>query len=126
MLSGKKPLSMFYAEIGELPDEVFIPESTFAPYLEAGRFVRDETQLTLAFHPTLQRHVQLKYVFFALASEAWRIPAAILLLHSSLKVPGPRQESAERMMSALLGYTEEQIDAWCDSQYRSSRIKDAP
>jgi hypothetical protein len=51
MAAGKKPLAMFYAEVGELPDEELIPEKRFAPYVEAGAFVRGETSLEGAYHP---------------------------------------------------------------------------
>jgi len=90
MLEGKKPLAMFYAEISELPHEELVPESKFKPYLDGGRFVRGETTLELAYHPKLNRNVRVKYVFFALRTEEWRIPAIALVLQTGLKSPTKR------------------------------------
>jgi hypothetical protein len=56
----------------------------------------------------------VRYVFYALRNEAWRIPAMILVLHQQLKVPGP-SEAIDRITGALLGYTDEQNDAYCAS-----------
>jgi len=114
MLEGTKPLSMFYGEISELPDEEIIPELKFSPYLNRGLFVRGEVEVEAAFHPQWNRKVKTKYVFFALAKEAWRIPAIILLKKSQSKT-WEWNETLERMESSLLGYTDEEIDAWCAS-----------
>jgi hypothetical protein len=113
MLAGKKPLAMFYGEIGELPHEELIPEGQFAPYLNGGEFVRGETILEGAFHPIWKRNVRVKYVFFALKNEAWRIPAMILVLTARRKAEAPDLTS-ERLIGALLGYTEAEIDAQCE------------
>ena len=113
MLAGKKPLAMFYGEIGELPHEELIPEEQFAPYLNGGKFVRGETILEGAFHPIWKRNVRVKYVFFALKNEAWRIPAMILVLTARRKAEAPDLTS-ERLIGALLGYTEAEIDAQCE------------
>ena len=117
MLSGKKPLSMFYGEVGELPNEELIPESRFSPFVERGEFVRGEMALELAFHPRWKRNVQVKYVFFALKDQAWRIPAIALVLRNSLKIAKP-DETTERLLSALLGYSEAEIDAQCAKLFR--------
>jgi hypothetical protein len=118
MLARKKPLSMFYGEIGELPNEEVIPEARFAPFVERGQFVRGETTLELAYHPHWKRNVQVKYVFFAVSDEAWRIPAITLVLKSSLKIFRP-DETSERLTSALLGYSDAEIDAQCNELFRS-------
>jgi hypothetical protein len=112
MLAGRKPLAMFYAEVGELPHEELIPERRFAPYVEAGRFVRGETTLEGAYHPRWKRNVVVTYLFYALKAEAWRIPAMIVVLNQQLKVPMPN-EAMDRITGALLGYTEQEIDAYC-------------
>jgi hypothetical protein len=120
MLAGKKPLAMFYDEIGGLPNEEIIPEEHFRPYVEAGRFVRDEVVYNQGFHAGLGRDAQIKYVFFALAEEAWRIPA-LRLVQSVFRRTGRHTEEIERMESSLLGYTAEEVDAWCDHQFRNRR-----
>jgi hypothetical protein len=112
MLAGKKPLAMFYAEIGELPHEELIPEEQFAPYVNSGDFARGETIQELAYHPVWKRNVKVKYVFYALKNEAWRIPAMILVLNTRLKTQAP-DVTSERLVGALLGYSEAEIDAHC-------------
>jgi hypothetical protein len=120
MVAGKKSLAMFYAEVGELPDEELIPENRFTPYVRSGDFVRGETTVVGAYHPRLKRNVEVKYVFYALRQEAWRIPAMILVLNQQLKVRMP-SEAMDRITGALLGYTEEEIDAYC-THYRRPAI----
>ena len=68
MLSGKKPLAMFYAEISELPDESLIPDGAFAPYVTSGQFVRGEITLESGYSVSLGRNAQIRYVFFAPAA----------------------------------------------------------
>lgn len=116
MLAGTKPLAIFYDEISVLPNEEVIPEERFRPYVEAGQFVRDEKIFGGRFHPGLGREAQIKYVLFARASEAWRIPAFILVHGVSMQAPRHTEE-VERIESALLGYTDEEIDAWCAHQF---------
>jgi hypothetical protein len=112
MLAGKKPLAMFYAEVGELPHEELIPEEQFATYVSSGKFVRGETISEGAYHPIWKRNVKIKYVFFALKNEAWRIPAMMLVLTTQIKTAAP-DITIERLTGALLGYTEAEIEAWC-------------
>lgn len=112
MLEGKKPLAMFYEDISFLPDEEFIPENKFAPYVENGQIVRRETVIKGPFSHELGREVQIKYVLFALKEEEWRINAMLLLKEQHEKTL-EWNETCERVESSLLGYTEEEIDAWC-------------
>jgi hypothetical protein len=58
-------------------------------------------------------------VFFALEEEAWRIPAFILAYKVRKKM-GCHTEEIERIESSLLGYAEEEIDAWCDHMFRKN------
>ena len=117
MLRGRKPFAMFYAEVSELPDERFIPEAAFEPHVRSGLFTRDETIVEDArVHPKLGRKARCKYVFFASREEAWRIPAMTLLLHAREK--GGWNETCERIECTLLGYTDEETDAWCAHVFR--------
>ena len=109
MLEGKKPLAMFYAEVGELPDEELIPEDRFAPFISSGQFVRGESIEEGQYHPKLGRNVRVKYIFFAQVAEAWRIEAMKLLRRESDK--SGWSETCERMEGSLLGYTDEENDA---------------
>lgn len=119
MLNQGKPLSMFYDEVSVLPNEDIIPEEKFAPYVNAGRFVRSEEVLNFGYDGRLGREAIIKYVFFAQASEAWRIPAMILVKKVFLRT-GRNPEEMERIESHLLGYTDEEVDAWCCKVYRGS------
>jgi hypothetical protein len=120
MLAGKKPLAMFYDEISFLPHEEIIPEAMFAPYVANGRFVRGDETYSGEFHAGLGRNVNIKYVFFAIAEEAWRIPALSLLLRIRYGMGSWQSEEFERMESLLLGYTDEEVDAWCDHRFRQN------
>ena len=122
MVSGTKPLAMFYAYVSELPDERLIPEESFSPHVKAGRFVRNEIVIEGLDHlPPSEKNTPIKYVFFATTQEAWRIPAMILLKRSFRNSSYKWNETLERMESALLGYTDEEIDAWCKSRFTSAQ-----
>lgn len=113
MRSGKKPLAMFYAEISELPDENLIPELAFSPYVSSGEIVRGENTLESGYSVSLGRNAHIRYVFFAVAEEAWRITATSFLRESFAKAQCPWNEALERMEGKLLGYTDEEITARC-------------
>jgi hypothetical protein len=116
MLAGQKPLAFFCEEISCLPCEQIIPEERFRPYVECGVFVRDEVLYEGDYLPQLGRKAVVKYVFFALKEEAWRIPA-FLLSHRVFHRTGQHTEQLERIQSELLGYTAEEIDAWCNHSF---------
>ena len=113
MLSGKKPLAMFYAEIAELPNEVLIPEQAFAPHLTSGAIVRAELTLESGYSALLGRNAHIRYVFFARAQQEWRISAMSLLRESFAKSRCPWNEALERIEGTLLGYTDEEITTRC-------------
>jgi hypothetical protein len=115
MLAGKKPLAMFYAEVSELPWEELIPEEAFSPYVQEGRFVRVETDYPGGYVEALGREARFRYVFFALAEEAWRIRAMMLLKQSFQESNCRWNEALERMECSLLGYSKEETDAWCEA-----------
>jgi hypothetical protein len=118
MLAGKKPLAMFYADIRWLPNEEIIPEERFARHVNTGEFVRGETEIPGPYHPVWKRDIRTKFVFYALKDEAWRIPAMILAINVQGKVSGPGpNEALDRITGALLGYSDEEVDAYC-AQYQ--------
>jgi hypothetical protein len=82
MLAGRKPLAMFYAELSELPEEELIPEDAFASHVAANHFVREEVIVDGPFSEKLRRETRIKYVYFALPNETWRIRAMILVNES--------------------------------------------
>lgn len=121
MLAGTKPLAMFAEELSCLPDEEIIPEEKFSQYVKAGRIIRSETVLPGPYSQKLGRVTNIKHVLFAVKGEEWRIRAMITLKEQQLKTY-QWNETCERFESALLGYTEEEIDAWCKKAFP----KDAP
>ena len=121
MLDGRKPLAVFCDEISVLPHEEIIPEERFRFYVESGLFVRDEAIFNAGFHAGLGRDAMVKYVLFATKDEAWRIPAFLLLRKVSMRAPRHTEE-LERIESALLGYTDEEIDAWCDHMFSKHAV----
>ena len=116
MLKGSKPLSMFYAEISELPDEALIPEDSFKPHLTDQSIIRAETIVKGLTSPVTGNPTEIKYVLFALKSEAWRIEAMLLLIEQHARTE-KWNETCERMECFLLGYTEKETDAWCESRF---------
>lgn len=117
MLAGRKPLAVFSDYLIALPNEEIIPEEQFAPHVREGRFVREEAVINFGDDPKLGHDAKIKVVLFATRAEAWRIPAYRLVKQVFWKTR-KNPEELERIESALLGYTEEEIDAWCDHVYR--------
>lgn len=116
MLAGKKPLAWFYDEISALPNEGIIPEERFRPHLVSGAFVRAEALFDGPYLPHLGRTAVTKNVLFAVTEEAWRIPAFLLSMRVFHRT-GRHTEELERIQSELLGYTAEEVDAWCTQQF---------
>ena len=110
MLSGVKPLSMFYDDPNELPDERIIPEEELDAHVASGMFVKGTKVFDLALHPQTGKPVQVRYVLYAPKGEAWRIPAMFLTIETSLQVQGPN-EAIDRITSKLLGYSDADIEA---------------
>ena len=120
MLEGRKPLAFFCDEISFLPNEEIIPEASFAPYVESGQFVRSQVTYEESFVPKLGRNARILYVFFAAKAEAWRIPAFLLTQDVARRMG--HSEAIERIQSALLGYTQEEVDAWCQRQFGDTAV----
>ena len=119
MLVGKKPLAWFYDEISCLPCEDIIPEMRFRPYVESGVFIRDEALFEDSYLPHLGRRAIIKNVLFAVGDEAWRIPAFLLVRRVFYRT-GKHTEQLQRIESELLGYTADEIEAWCEYWFGGS------
>lgn len=118
MLAGRKPLAMFYAAVIELPNEEFIPEMAFAPYVAEKSVFRHAVEFDSRI-PSGEI-LTFRYVFFALPGEEWRMPAMALLVEG-LNAGGGWNETCQRVEGALLGYTQEEIEAYCQAHLRSAR-----
>jgi hypothetical protein len=110
MLSGAKPLSMFYDDPDEIIHPPLIPEFEFDPYVEKGLFKKASRIFDLAINPKTGKPYRIRYVLYALAGEEWRMPALLLTKEISLKVKMPN-EAIDRIVSTLLGYSEQEIEA---------------
>lgn len=110
MLAGRKPLALFYDDADQPADPSIVPEPDFDPYVERGLFVKGEEILGVS-DPELGTPVRIRYVFYAVKAEAWRIPAAILALRTRLSVNAMADEGLEKLLCALLGYTDEETQA---------------
>ncbi len=116
MLVGRKPLAVFSEELSFLPDEEFIPEEKFSPYVASGQFVRRETVVAGPYSQKLGRETKFKNVLFALKGEEWRINVMLLLKEQLFKT-GAWNETCERVECYLLGYTDEETNAWCKKAF---------
>jgi hypothetical protein len=105
MLAGKKPLAIFsWVSRGGITYEE-APEEEFDPHVSSGLFVKGELQL----NPN--EEVSVRYVFYALKSESWRISAIQVVLQQMQRMRRV-DEGVERIRGALLGYSDEEIDAY--------------
>ena len=110
MLAGKKPLALFYDDADLPADPRIVPEHQFDAYVNSGQFSKGEVVLGIP-DPELGTPVKIRYVFYAVQAEAWRIPAAVLLLKTRMGVNAMADEGLEKMLCALLGYSESETQA---------------
>ena len=121
MLAGTKPLAMFYDS--EPSDNAWtIPEAVFAPHVASGRFVQRELVWLDADASAGARGT--RYVFYAVAIEAWRIDAFIAM-KTAATLSGYGSEALERLEGALLGYAEWQNEAHLE-RWREQRVSRQP
>jgi hypothetical protein len=102
MLKGEKPLAVFHDAHPWQSHELRELCERFEPYVTEGRFIKRE----YVDESFLEKHQSMKWVFFALPAEAWRIDAYILLKQTA-KLSG-WNDGFERLEGSLLGYTDEQ------------------
>jgi hypothetical protein len=87
MLDKGKPRAHFSDAYPAEPDEAILPELAFAPYVEAGRFVKREFVEPVRGPPAKDRpHVRgIRHVFYARTTEAWHIDAYIMMMAAASK-----------------------------------------
>lgn len=101
MLSGQKLCALFFdviPENGKIPEEI-IPEAAFAPYIAEGRFLRFSKE------SVTKTNRIVRYVCFTSPTEAWRADAIFWLSNH-------HDDAADIIIGRLLGYTEDQINAF--------------
>lgn len=108
MLAGKKPLSAFVGTHPPCADIEEIPERLFDKHVSLGRFIKKEyiEHLQEGSAATIRR------VLYALPEDSWRINAYILLFQTARKAGW--SEGFERIEGSLLGYTDQQNDAYLE------------
>jgi hypothetical protein len=118
MLQGTKPLAVFAGAHPPIADIEEIPERLFDPYVDAGRFVKRDR--IIQPHPAAdsagESRRATRTVLYALAQQAWRIEAYLMLQDAAAK--SGWSEACERMQGSLLGYEDSQNDIFIDQCYR--------
>jgi hypothetical protein len=116
MLQGRKPLAWFGFVEDSDAELIAECERKFEDHVKTGRLVKCGYSEELACDPRLGRKLKGKTLLYALPNEAWRISAMRLALKvngtlSRQNGPGP-DEAIDRMIGALLGYSDEEMDAY--------------
>lgn len=107
MLAGEKPLAMFN---DDLPTDMEPPEIAFDPYVAEGRFVKAE----IAFSCSIPNLPLLRYYFYALPGEEWRIARLIELERRIFEHRLPTTRELETEIGRLLGYDDADILVFLD------------
>ena len=115
MLAGKKPLAWFTFSEDYDAELVIEHRRVYEPHVKAGRLVECCYSEEVAFDPRIGRRLKMQELLYALPGEEWRIPAMRLVLAANHKLTrseaGPN-EAIDRIMGALLGYSEAEIEAY--------------
>jgi hypothetical protein len=115
MLAGKKPLSFFYENVDVSAADSTLPEVDFQKFVDDGRICKEEFILEAALHPVTQQPIRIRYLFYAIKGEEWRIPAMILVIKTMIANKKAPDEGLDRIVGSLLGYTNSQNDEYIDS-----------
>jgi len=105
MLAGRKPLAMFY---DTLPEIGVIPRHEFEPHVATGRIVSRE----MTFPPKLHDDIPVRFAFYA---QPWTIEgmAELQEIHRRIHEGSlPDSDNVDVRVGRLLGYTEQEIDAY--------------
>lgn len=107
MLKGEKPLTYFSEPMRSSYE---LPDAEFEPHVKAGRIVKKDFIEDWTIDG---RAEQVRFLYYALPNEEWRIDAAI-----KLTMPSQRHvtdyDEIDRQLGSLLGYTEEEIDVFLE------------
>jgi hypothetical protein len=106
MLAGKKPLAYF----SELTRAVHFewPDVKFDPYVRSGEIVKRDY---LMIETIAGRQEEVRWVFFALPDQEWRIDAAYRHLREEARTK-KETESDAYVLGRLLGYTDHEISVY--------------
>lgn len=104
MLSGEKPLAMF-CDIVPSPYEW--PDAAFEPHVMEGRVVKKDI-----VGETPDGLHQVRYLYYALPDETWRIDVAHALAQKRFDTWCPEAAETCARLGHLLGYQEKDIQAF--------------
>lgn len=107
MLAGKKPLAMFN---DDWPEDMVSPEVVFDPYVCEGLIVKDEIFVPSSAY----RDGSLRYYYYALPGEEWRIRRMIELHRGFFVNRVPTTRELETEIGRLLGYDEADIAVYVE------------
>lgn len=111
MLSGRKPLSYFFVEVGTARD--LFPEAEFDRHVASGFLIKEERVEPLV-SPEDGEPTSARNILYATRNEAWRIPAMRTVQDIYRRMgPGWRPD-LERIIGSLLGYDSEDVEAFIE------------
>ncbi len=107
MQAGKKPLAMFH---DDLPEGMELPEDSFDPYVDDGKFVKNEI-----FVPCpAAKQARLRYYFYTLPGEEWRTKRLIEIQRGFFEDSVRTTPELETEIGRLLGYDEADIQIFLE------------
>jgi hypothetical protein len=111
MLSGKKPLSYFFVEVGTTRN--IFAEAEFDVHVASGFLIKDDF-IESFVSPEHGEPTSARSILYATASEAWRIPAMRTVRDIYRRMgPGWRPD-LERVVGSLLGYDSNDVEAFVE------------
>lgn len=104
MLSGEKPLAMFYDIV---PATIELPEAEFEPFVASGRIVK-----RTALYVDHKMGITHRYLFYALPGEEWRIEEMQAFKEAMFSASYRHDPSVDRRAGWLLGYDDRDVDVY--------------
>lgn len=102
ILAGQKPLAMFSDVV---PASFDMNLDDFFPYIDMGKIIHFEE----TYHPLQSDRYPMRYVYFALAGEGWRIEEMRNINRALFERGEEATDEVESRIGYLLGYSREQI-----------------
>jgi hypothetical protein len=110
MLEGKKPLSMFSAD--DAVEYENYPDERFDTLTSEGRFVKEVRIRKLVL--VNGEEMRARRTLYATASEAWRIPAMLMIQDIYATLTPGRRPDLERAIGWLLGYDRSDVELYVE------------
>src|SRR4051812_23004185 len=110
MLEGKKPLSMF--SVDDAFEYENYPDKRFDELTSEGRFVKEVRTRKLVLVNGAKMHQ--RQIFYPPVSEAWRIPAMLMIQDIYAPLTPGRRPDLERAIGWLLGYDRSDVELYVE------------